>query len=45
VRAGEHRIVARTPSGDEVEATATVPGPSVDLEVGTTSSRRSRSGR
>ena len=31
---GEHRLVVRTVSGDEVEATVTLPGESVDLVVG-----------
>jgi hypothetical protein len=34
VRKGEHRVVARTPSGEEATATATVPGAGVDLELG-----------
>ena len=31
---GEHRLVIRTVSGDEIEATITLPGESVDLVVG-----------
>jgi hypothetical protein len=33
VRAGEHKIVARTAAGGETETVATVPGPAIDLEV------------
>jgi hypothetical protein len=34
VMSGEHRIVARTVRGDEVEMKATIPGTNVDLVVG-----------
>ena len=34
VHPGEHRLVVRTVSGDEAEATISLPGESVDLVVG-----------
>jgi hypothetical protein len=33
VRAGEHRVLVRTPTGEEASATATVPGRGVDFEL------------
>ena len=35
IRPGEHRVVARTATGEEASGTATVPGGGVDLELGT----------
>ena len=34
MRAGDHKVVARTAAGDEASGTATVPGGGVDLELG-----------
>ena len=34
VRSGEHRLVARTATGEEASGTATVPGGGADLELG-----------
>jgi hypothetical protein len=45
VRAGEHRVAARTTAGEEAEVTATVPGPAIDLEIGGAPSRRRSKGR
>jgi hypothetical protein len=39
VRRGEHRVVARTASGEEASATATVPGRGIDLELGSVNAR------
>jgi Pvc16 N-terminal domain/Carboxypeptidase regulatory-like domain len=34
IRPGSHRVIARTASGDETEATIEVPGAPLDLEIG-----------
>ena len=34
IRPGSHRVIARTASGDEAEATIEVPGAPLDLEIG-----------
>lgn len=45
VRAGEHRVVARTSSGEEAAAMVTVPGQGVDLELRAPSATTSRKRR
>jgi hypothetical protein len=41
MRAGEHKVVARTVAGEEASGTATVPGGGVDLELGGGARKRS----
>jgi hypothetical protein len=45
VRNGDHRVIARTPDGEEASATATVPGRGVDLELGSGRRRATSGGR
>ena len=45
VRRGEHQVVARTATGEEASASATVPGQGVELELGDARSRPAGGGR
>jgi hypothetical protein len=45
VRSGDHRVIVRTPGGDEATATVTVPGRGVDLELGSGRRRAASGGR
>jgi hypothetical protein len=41
MRAGDHKVVARTAAGEEASGTATVPGGGVDLELGAQGKKKS----
>ncbi len=42
LRAGDHRVMARSADGTEASSTVTLPGTTVDLELGSGTRRRSR---